>query len=45
MAPVRWQRQKLLAITQDADNSEWDHRSLQLLMEEVGPQVADLGRA
>jgi len=35
----------LLAITQDSDNSEWDHRSLQLLMEEVGPQVADLGRA
>jgi alkanesulfonate monooxygenase SsuD/methylene tetrahydromethanopterin reductase-like flavin-dependent oxidoreductase (luciferase family) len=35
----------LLAITQDSDNPEWDHRSLQLLMEEVGPQVADLGRA
>ena len=34
----------LLAITQDSDNPEWDHRSLQLLMEEVGPRVADLGR-
>jgi alkanesulfonate monooxygenase SsuD/methylene tetrahydromethanopterin reductase-like flavin-dependent oxidoreductase (luciferase family) len=35
----------LLAITQDSDNAEWDHRSLQLLMEEVGPRVADLGRS
>jgi alkanesulfonate monooxygenase SsuD/methylene tetrahydromethanopterin reductase-like flavin-dependent oxidoreductase (luciferase family) len=34
----------LLAITQDSDNPEWDQRSLQLLMEEVGPLVADLGR-
>jgi alkanesulfonate monooxygenase SsuD/methylene tetrahydromethanopterin reductase-like flavin-dependent oxidoreductase (luciferase family) len=34
----------VLAITQDSDNPEWDHRSLQLLMEEVGPRVADLGR-
>ena len=34
----------LLAITQDSDNPEWDHCSLQLLMEEVGPRVADLGR-
>ena len=34
----------LLAITQDSDNPEWDQRSLQLLMEEVGPRVADLGR-
>jgi len=33
----------LPAITQDSDNPEWDHRSLQLLMEEVGPRVADLG--
>jgi alkanesulfonate monooxygenase SsuD/methylene tetrahydromethanopterin reductase-like flavin-dependent oxidoreductase (luciferase family) len=33
-----------LAITQDSDNPEWDHCSLQLLMEEVGPRVADLGR-
>jgi hypothetical protein len=35
----------LLAITQDADNPEWDQRSLQLLSEEVGPRIADLGRA
>ena len=34
----------LLAITQDSDNPEWDHRSLQLLTEEAGPRVADLGR-
>jgi alkanesulfonate monooxygenase SsuD/methylene tetrahydromethanopterin reductase-like flavin-dependent oxidoreductase (luciferase family) len=34
----------LLAITQDSDNPEWDLRSLQLLLEEVGPRVADLGR-
>jgi hypothetical protein len=34
----------LLAITQDSDDPAWDHRSLQLLMEEVGPRVADLGR-
>jgi alkanesulfonate monooxygenase SsuD/methylene tetrahydromethanopterin reductase-like flavin-dependent oxidoreductase (luciferase family) len=34
----------LLAITQDSDNPAWDHSSLQLLMEEVGPRVADLGR-
>jgi alkanesulfonate monooxygenase SsuD/methylene tetrahydromethanopterin reductase-like flavin-dependent oxidoreductase (luciferase family) len=34
----------LLAITQDADNPEWDQRSLQLLMEEVGSLLADLGR-
>jgi len=27
---------RLLAITPDSDNPEWDHRSLQLLMEEVG---------
>ncbi len=33
---------QLLAITQDSDNPEWDHRSLQLLIEEVGPRVADL---
>jgi len=34
----------LLAITQDSDKPEWDHRSLQLLTEEVGQRVADLGR-
>jgi len=33
----------LLAITQDSDDPAWDHRSLQLLIEEVGPRVADLG--
>jgi hypothetical protein len=27
-----------------ADNPEWDQRSLQLLMEAVGPRLADLGR-
>jgi len=32
----------LLAITQDSDDPEWDHRSLQLLIEEVGPHLADL---
>ena len=32
----------LLAITQDSDDSTWDHCSLQLLMEEVGPRLADL---
>jgi hypothetical protein len=32
----------LLAITLDSENPEWDHRSLQLLIEEVGPLVADL---
>ncbi len=32
----------LLAITQDSDDPEWDHRSLQLLIEEVGPRLADL---
>jgi hypothetical protein len=35
----------LLAITQDSDNPEWDHRSLQLLIEEVGPRLADLGQS
>jgi alkanesulfonate monooxygenase SsuD/methylene tetrahydromethanopterin reductase-like flavin-dependent oxidoreductase (luciferase family) len=32
----------LLAITQDSENPEWDHRSLQLLIEAVGPRLADL---
>jgi alkanesulfonate monooxygenase SsuD/methylene tetrahydromethanopterin reductase-like flavin-dependent oxidoreductase (luciferase family) len=32
----------LLAITQDSENPEWDHRSLQLLIEEVRPRLADL---
>jgi alkanesulfonate monooxygenase SsuD/methylene tetrahydromethanopterin reductase-like flavin-dependent oxidoreductase (luciferase family) len=32
----------LLAITQDSDDPAWDHRSLQLLIEEVGPRLVDL---
>ena len=32
----------LLAITQDSDDPAWDHRSLELLINEVGPRVADL---
>lgn len=32
----------LLAITQDSDDPSWDHESLQLLAEEVGPRLADL---
>jgi alkanesulfonate monooxygenase SsuD/methylene tetrahydromethanopterin reductase-like flavin-dependent oxidoreductase (luciferase family) len=32
----------LLAITQDPDDPDWEHECLQLLMEEVGPRVADL---
>jgi alkanesulfonate monooxygenase SsuD/methylene tetrahydromethanopterin reductase-like flavin-dependent oxidoreductase (luciferase family) len=32
----------LLAITQDSDDPAWDHRSLQLLIGEVGPRIADL---
>ena len=32
----------LLAITQDPDDPQWEHECLQLLMEEVGPRVADL---
>ena len=33
----------LLAITQDPDEAQWEHDCLRLLMEEVGPRVADLG--
>ncbi|MGE3538607.1 MAG: LLM class flavin-dependent oxidoreductase [Candidatus Tectimicrobiota bacterium] len=33
---------KLLASTQDSDDPSWDHRSLQLPMEEVGPRLSDL---
>jgi alkanesulfonate monooxygenase SsuD/methylene tetrahydromethanopterin reductase-like flavin-dependent oxidoreductase (luciferase family) len=33
---------KLLAITQDSDDPAWDHRSLQLLIDDVGPRIADL---
>ena len=32
----------LLAITQDPDEAQWEHDCLRLLMEEVGPRVADL---
>lgn len=32
----------LLTITQDADEAAWDHECLRLLIEEVGPRVADL---
>ena len=32
----------LLAITQDPDDPAWEHECLQLLMDEVGPKVADL---
>jgi alkanesulfonate monooxygenase SsuD/methylene tetrahydromethanopterin reductase-like flavin-dependent oxidoreductase (luciferase family) len=32
----------LLAITQDPDDPRWEHECLQLLMQEVGPRVADL---
>jgi alkanesulfonate monooxygenase SsuD/methylene tetrahydromethanopterin reductase-like flavin-dependent oxidoreductase (luciferase family) len=32
----------LLAITQDSEDPAWDHRSLELLITEVGPRVADL---
>jgi alkanesulfonate monooxygenase SsuD/methylene tetrahydromethanopterin reductase-like flavin-dependent oxidoreductase (luciferase family) len=33
----------LLAITTDSDDPAWDHRSLELLIADVGPRVADLG--
>ena len=33
----------LLAITADSDDAAWDHESLRLLAEEVGPRIADLG--
>ena len=32
----------LLAITQDPDDHQWQHQCLELLIEEVGPQVSDL---
>ena len=32
----------LLAITHDPDDPRWQHRTLELLAEEVGPRVADL---
>lgn len=33
----------LLTITADSDDASWDHESLRLLAEEVGPRIADLG--
>ena len=33
----------LLSITADSDDASWDHESLTLLAEEVGPRIADLG--
>lgn len=33
----------LLSITADSDDPSWDHESLRLLAEEVGPRIADLG--
>jgi alkanesulfonate monooxygenase SsuD/methylene tetrahydromethanopterin reductase-like flavin-dependent oxidoreductase (luciferase family) len=33
----------LLSITTDADDAEWDHESLRLLLEDVAPRVARLG--
>ena len=33
----------LLSITADSDDPAWDHESLRLLAEEVGPRIADLG--
>ena len=33
----------LLSITADSDDASWDHESLTLLAEEVGPRIKDLG--
>jgi alkanesulfonate monooxygenase SsuD/methylene tetrahydromethanopterin reductase-like flavin-dependent oxidoreductase (luciferase family) len=33
---------RLLSITVDSDDPEWDHESLTLMMQEVAPRVADL---
>ncbi len=33
----------LLSITADSDDPSWDHESLRLLAEEVGPRIEDLG--
>lgn len=33
----------LLSITTDSDDAGWDHESLRLLIEQVGPKVAHLG--
>ena len=32
----------LLSITADSDDASWDHESLRLLAEDVGPRIADL---
>jgi alkanesulfonate monooxygenase SsuD/methylene tetrahydromethanopterin reductase-like flavin-dependent oxidoreductase (luciferase family) len=32
----------LLNITVDSDDTAWDHESLRLLAEKVGPRIADL---
>ena len=32
----------LLSITADSDEASWDHESLRLLIEKVGPRVEDL---
>jgi alkanesulfonate monooxygenase SsuD/methylene tetrahydromethanopterin reductase-like flavin-dependent oxidoreductase (luciferase family) len=33
----------LLSVTADSDDAAWDHESLRLLAEEVGPRIEDLG--
>ena len=33
----------LLAVTLDPDDHQWEHRCLELLAEEVGPRISDLG--
>jgi alkanesulfonate monooxygenase SsuD/methylene tetrahydromethanopterin reductase-like flavin-dependent oxidoreductase (luciferase family) len=33
----------LLSITTDSDNPAWDHESLRLLIDDVGPRVSHLG--
>ena len=33
----------LLTVTQDPDDHRWQHECLELLKNEVGPRIADLG--
>ena len=33
----------LLAVTQDPDDHQWEHECLELLKNDVGPRIADLG--
>ncbi len=33
----------LLTVTQDPDNLQWQHECLELLKNDVGPRIADLG--